>query len=119
MTQIYTTYEFSKRLKEFLGEAAPEPMEDYWWIKDPIRGRIEMMINPEEGWIEAPAYQLHDLLSKPFCEAMAKKVDKRREFSERITWKVYQRITRQLCAKYWKGGLPAVEKALTKMMEAK
>ena len=104
----HISYKTAKMLKEFMGESAPEPIDG-----------IYIKVGVCSNGPSYPRYALHDLLSKPFCEAFAKAVDKRREFQDRITWQIYQRVTRQLCARYWKGGMEAVEKALVEMMENK
>lgn len=107
----HTSYEISKRLKEFMGVRAPEPMNKQVW-KYNGEGFEKNLIKTwaaDETDIVYPAYQLHDLLSKPLCEAMAKKVFPHGE--------VY--LAAKIFAGYYNGGLPAVEKALMEMMEGK
>lgn len=110
MTHI--THKTAKMLKEFLGKDAPEPMEKAWWII--YHGKPEIFYGDYGVHHDQfPAYQLHDLLSKPFCEAMAKAgTNVNGEYGER-------RISRHLSEIYFDGGLPAVEKALIQMMEEK
>ncbi len=110
MTRTHTSYEVSKRLKEFLGESAPEPMDKgldsrSWYSPNhacPCRYQ-------EPGGF--PIYQLHDLLSRPFCEVMSLKI-----YGTNM-WDL--KVFRQLSNLYFSGGLPAVEAELMKMMEAK
>ena len=105
MSETHTSYKVSKRLKEFLGESAPEPMDKGVWI----RGRTKPVFPPYAfvtGEALYPAYQLHDLLSKPFCEAL-----------ENIGVRLFSHtIVLRLSNMYYDGGLPAVEKALCEMM---
>ena len=108
MSETHISYEVSKRLKEFLGDSAPEPICKCVWIC----GRTTPVYPPYAfvtGEALYPAYQLHDLLSKPFCEAMAKALSKTPDFN---TW-VFGNISEA----YWYGGLPAVERTLTEMMK--
>ena len=111
MSQTHTSYEFSKKLKAFLGDAAPNPMGGVYW--DKFGGGMGVYLPPEE---RPAAYRLEDLLSKPFCEAFLKKVwdiDLRRKPDEYIDLAV------DISKQYFYGGLPAVEKALIEMMEGK
>lgn len=110
MIQTHTSYEFSKRLKEFLGESAPEPISP-WAYDAKIKTKGPWKWHEEERRkTDFPAYQLHDLLSKPFCEAMNKRMKSPSWFN--ISTTIFH-------AYVLHGGLPSVEKALTKMMEAK
>ena len=121
MTQIHTCYKVSKMLKEFLGESAPEPMADNtghgrWWYE---RDNANLYVFKDDGYISYPAYQLHDLLNKPFLEAMFKKV---RGFEFGGGWIIEDDsfdISVKLNSEYYNGGMEAVEKALVEMMEAK
>ena len=111
MTHI--SYKCAKALKEFLGESAPEPMGDNplaYYGKDlmhyvPAEKDTEMHRQIFNGF----AYQLHDLLSKPFCEAFSDKTE------DMGVWEVSESINHF----YFNGGLPAVEAELFKMMEGK
>lgn len=119
MSETHTSYEVSKRLKEFLGGSAPKPMKLQFWNIVHIIGntlhdkRIIHWNDRVEVWgIKShhkmfPAYQLHDLLSKPFCEAMENKGVKL--FSHTVALR--------LTGMYYDGGIPAVEKALMEMMK--
>ena len=114
----HISYETAKRLKEFLGDSAPEPIKGVFgeiWLYDPEC--------PEDGILQGvsisagdyPAYQLHDLLSKEFCEAMEEKYEnggERQGFNP-------SDLAHEITSKYYDGGLPAVEKALLEMMEGK
>ena len=117
----HTSYEVSKKLKEFLGDSAPLPIaETYWRDSDPdfpvaiISGR-NIYGRTGNDYGDIPAYQLHDLLSKPFTEAISKVLypgevmDKYDEMEFAHTF----------LNAYWDGGMFAVEKALLEMMEAK
>lgn len=115
MTHI--TYECAKRLKEFLGESAPEPMgRTYYWMS--VEGVLDY--GPDLEHCECKCekvnrYALHDLLSKPFCEAFSAAMERKPGV---LLFKATHVFTR--CARpYYDGGLPAVEKALMEMMEAK
>lgn len=102
MNQIQTSYKVSKMLKEFLGESAPEPM-DGMYIK----------LNISNVGPSYPRYSLHDLISKTFCRAMCETMKTRNSFM----WPCYIRAA--ISRAYWGGGMEAVEKALTEMMEGK
>lgn len=116
--QIHTSYEVSKRLKEFLSEAAVEPMGNTYWVRhyyaqmvvgewsEPILVTNGKTIVAKEC---SPAYRLEDLLSRPFCNAMADKLcpcD-----AEQVCDKIY--------SAHKNGGLPAVQSALMEMMNEK
>ena len=113
MTHI--TYKTAKALNELLGSSAPEPMEDNplaYYGEDlmhyvPAEKETEMHRQIFNGF----AYQLHDLLSKPFCEALAKRC---RVYGEGAIIHMYD-----FSKAYYAGGLPAVEAELMKMMEGK
>ena len=120
MTHI--SYKCAKALKEFLGESAPEPMGDNplaYYGKDlmhyvPAEKDTEMHRQIFNGF----AYQLHDLLSKPFCEAMARRINEYRNDEKVLA--VQARCDCEILAqKFYLGGLLAVEAELMKMMEGK
>jgi hypothetical protein len=85
--KVHTSYEVSKRLKEFMGEGAPEAMDHVRWIV-PLNGSKPYTFPARDNVIMAhdvqrvPAYQLHDLLSRPFCEAFVKVGAKKFGFGE-------------------------------------
>jgi len=116
MTKTHISYEVAKRLKEFLGKSAPEPLGNgaYFYDNNGNKAsKINIMDGPRYGIIynnPFPAYMLHDLLSKEFCEAMSI-----RKFGD-IGWANMCGGT--LWSLYFCGGMPAVEKALLEMMEA-
>lgn len=105
MTRTHTSFEVSKRLKEFCPEL-PEPMDlsvsTPWGVK-----KCDKITAGDYGYIWA--YQLHDLLSKPFCEALAEKIGKGYAL----------RYATEIFGAYYRGGLPAVEAELIRMMEGK
>jgi hypothetical protein len=103
MTHI--TFATAKLLHEFLGESAPEPMIDDWYALEPLDQREPCR-----------KYMLHDLLSKPFYEAMAGKYFPR-GFALRV--QRVDHIYKTICQSYWSCSLPAVEAALVEMMEGK
>lgn len=114
MTHI--SYEVSKRLKEFLGEGAPEPMGNE--IYDIGTHQIEGAdVSPNRTHF--PAYQLHDLLSKPFCEAFAGKNPKHELFEGTSKRDMPCHVSVVINERYFEGGLLAVERALMEMMEEK
>lgn len=96
-------YETARKLKEFC-PGLPEPMEYLVYAKSDTVDRI-CVYDCGDGVF---AYQLHDLLSKPFCEAMAIKTGRQSGY---VNWK--------LSRTYLSGGLPAVEAELMKMMEGR
>jgi len=91
----HMSYELSKALKKFLGKGAPSSHSDKFY-----------------GII--PAYTLEDLLSKPFCKALASKykgplwINKRSDL-----------LQLNLCGRYYDNGFPAVESALWEMIGQK
>lgn len=108
MNETHTSYEVSKRLKEFLGESAPKPMsQSYSYDK-----------GGHKTYPKYTRYQLHDLLSKPFCEAFRDKVFLSDSVRFKDLW-TSREMGQILAMHYFDGGLPAVEKALMKMMEGK
>lgn len=121
MTHI--SYKTAKRLKEFLGESVPEPMLNDWYIirRDSSHPFVSTPATEDETHlINGPAaYSLHDLLSKPFCEAMAlaRRTPQASEVYTRIVWG--PQISKVLSEVYYHSGLPAVEKELMKMMDGK
>jgi len=128
MNQTHTSYKLSKALKEFLGDSAPEPMGLRVWAKvksGPAKGDV-LLIDYMPGVVgieQFPAYQLHDLLSKPFCEAMAnaraKIVFIGKGMGKKFNKRTAEIIAHDLLNRYYDGGLPAVEAELFRMMEAK
>jgi len=115
MTQTHTSYEFSKRLKAFLGEGAVEPMEDEYYDATKQIARVSGRIKHEHHY---PAYQLHDLLSKPFCEAFRDKVFLSDSVRFKDLW-TSREMGQILAMHYFDGGLPAVEACLMKMIGGK
>ena len=127
-TQTHISYKVSKALKEFLGESAPEPMEfRYWFVSnkhedytyaDFVQGGLkeaqEKCAVHKNVHTPYPQYALHDLLSKPFCEAMAGKIKPFKVGAAEV--KGFWRIRVHLYSEYQEGGLPAVEAELMKMM---
>lgn len=112
----HISYETAKKLKEFLGVSAPEPIAELKWWRRPIKwtGKAELseFTNCVEFFDAAPAYQLHDLLGKPFCDAFCVKTGE----SDWDGIGVYG-LCHKLADQYLNGGLPAVEKALEEMMK--
>ena len=106
MTRTHTSFEVSKRLKEFCPEL-PEPMDMMCYGHD---GKLFKSVPPV---ILFPAYRLEDLLSKPFCEAFYKKI-----YPEATAINIAD-ASWALWIGYYTGGLPAVESELMKMMEGK
>jgi hypothetical protein len=113
MTHI--SYEVAKKLKAFLGDSAPEPMvHEYWvwWSTNPSITDDYTFAKEHDG---IPAYQLHDLLSKPFCEAFTKEYHKTKDIGGTLPHALAQVIY----TNYYEHGMEAVEKGLMRMMEAK
>lgn len=120
----HITYETAKRLKEFLGDSAPEPIAgDYTYCLYDTPPFI-YEVNNLENWPphigeevkKYPAYQLHDLLSKQFCEAFLDMLEKKKGW---CPVDGNDELSQELAYKYFFGGLPAVEAELIKMMEGK
>ena len=121
MTHI--TYATAKALKEFCPEL-PEAMEDHplaYYGKDllhyvPAEKETEMHKQIFSGF----AYQLHDILSREFCEAFGKVcVRKTATYEEELYEMWWEDYSVRLHGKYMDGGLPAVEAELMRMMAGK
>lgn len=110
----HTSYELSKKLKEFLGKDAPEPIAKSWSKYCPVCGLMEFESDHDCVCSTIPAYTLEDLLSKPFCEAFGKKLG---PDEWPITYDEPERIARWIQRRYWNGGYPEVEKCLLEMMK--
>ncbi len=111
----HISYETAKRLKEFLGDKAPEPMVRGWYL--PKSHDITELRAP--CFNQPPAYQLHDLLSKPFCEAVVKAGKEKQGIDTELVETTLSDWPEVIARIYFDGGLPAVEKALIEMMEGK
>lgn len=118
----HISYETAKKLKEFLGVSAPFPMRREVWII--VDGK------PKVNWVtplgaelygenKIPAYELHDILSKPLCEAFVEAGKIKFCFDEDEITDFIADWSTDIAYAYWNGGLPAVEKALCEMMEGK
>lgn len=107
----HISYETAKRIKEFLGDKAPEPMGKEYWCDGYIH--ISPTKTKPRNGSDWPAYRLEDLLSKPFCEAMGKKgaLPDKAEFM--ITSRA---IATAIFEAYFKNNMPAVEELLMEMM---
>ena len=76
----HTNYELSKALKAFMGESAKHPCDNRWWIESQAKPDGEPFLFQDDdelvyrktGIVCYPAYSLEDILSRPFCKAMAK-----------------------------------------------
>lgn len=116
----YTT---AKKLKEFLGESAPRPIVNLYWPR--IKGAKQPSRNHFVGCCPScdkhdkeigmlPAYQLHDLLSKPFCDAI-----QRKRYGSAFAKFTVEEMYKRLCAENYDGGMEAVEKCLLSLMDGK
>lgn len=104
----HISYECAKKLKDFLGDSAPEPIKgERYGIE-----RSHPYISFDVVLHKIPAYQLHDLLSPAFCEAMVLKLK-----SDYPGYNVPMELQGELSIEYWGGGLPAVEKSLEQMIK--
>ena len=110
MTRTHITYETAKRLTWFCPEL-PEPMDREYHRKIDLTH-----LNEPEDANEYPAYQLHDILSREFCEAVANEMNKHKGHGFPATTKGVSKV---LAFAYIDGGLPAVEAELMKMREGK
>jgi hypothetical protein len=114
----HTSYELSKALKEFLGDSAPEPMDGiYCYGKDKLLDKADWSKLPSKC---IPAYTLDDILSKPFCEAMAKAIRKNQAKNFKPSPMDVQNLGIELryilSKEYYAGGFPAVELALKRLI---
>lgn len=110
----HISYKVANKLKEFLGESAPNPISNYWWtLKNGYRVALY------KACAGYPAYQLHDLLSEPFCDAMLKEGIRTQHLSQSEYDEIKQDWPSTIAEIYFNGGLPDIEKALEQMMEAK
>jgi len=125
MTHI--SYECAKKLKEFLKDSAPEPMKpEFYVVEWQGTARQEVIFLSREhqrarintcGQFLIPAYQLHDLLSEPFCEAF---IGKHGPFKIDGVWMGSSYLLSiHFTHAFHFGGLHAVEKALIALMEEK
>lgn len=120
MSEIHISYEVSKRLKEFLGESAPTPMVGFYWRPedtDDIEIISFINFNGEKTKDFYPAYQLHDLLSKPFTDAIFKKIGVVEMTDTDMGIEDDYDVFLKISYSYYEGGLPAVERALMEMMK--
>lgn len=81
LKSIYISCKTARLLKEFLGNDIPEPLAYYaHWTKHAGIRKINLQSKLKKCWLKSgsskqyPAYQLHDLLGKPFCEAWNKTI---------------------------------------------
>ena len=124
MSETHISYKTAKALKEFLGESAPKPIKDYLGaihLYDPECESDGILQGVSVGDDDYPAYQLHDLLSKPFCEAMAKKMGTEHWVKVHNAPLIMdgRGCFEYLSVAYYSGNMPAVEAELMRMMEAK
>ena len=127
MSETHTSYEVSKRLKEFLGDNLPKPMGLRWWIMNQEKPSGAPWLLHEGdaekydkmGTLCYPAYRLEDLLSKPFTDAMFKKIGVVEMTDTDMGIDDDYDVFLKISYAYYEGGLPAVEKALCEMMEDK
>ena len=110
----HTTYSTSKAIKEFLGKEAPIPVYKEFWKKkkDTLPSRILLCSGKCCDYVrKLPyAYQLHDLLSRPFCTAVAWRRSKKNH-----DWHA-DGISEILWSNFYEGGMEAVERKLIQMM---
>lgn len=113
----HISYKISKNLKEFLGDNAPVPLNNSvrWMDTQFLKKSSPYLLRDGNSKNGYNAYQLHDLLSKPFCEAMTGKGLGKRHFPF-MSW---YGVSKELYLKYIEGGMPAVESELERMMGIK
>ncbi len=80
-----TSQEVSEKIAEFLGEDAPKPIDGEYY-----------------------KYSIEDILSRPFCKAIAKK--KNLMVNDAWYW------SGMLATEFYNGGFPAVEGRLLELM---
>ena len=104
----HTTYATSKAIKEFLGKEAPVPLRPRYFRKNGSYSKYDN--NNMDG---IPSYELHDLLSRPFCTAVAWRRSKKNH-----DWHA-NGISEILWGNFYEGGMEAVERTLMEIMEGK
>lgn len=115
MEPISITRKTAKALYAFLGKQRPETFANVCY-RDTDNEFLWIVFN--DGRIEYPAYQLHDLLSEPFCKAMCDKLDKEHWPNASPCNEAAARVlSRHLFERYYQEGLLEVEAALMLMME--
>ena len=117
------SYETSVKLAKFLGRNVPKPIDEKWWcyISYPEKGIKQTDVSDwRDGMLWGrkiiPAYTLEDILSQPFCAAMAKKHPHARYFDgkcEDLPWE----INLYLNEAYYNNGFLSVEKELLKIIK--
>ena len=113
----HISYQTAKALKEFCPEL-PEPMSvAFWKIMILATGTPGPVFRDRDSWyngkLDCWAYQLHDLLSRPFCEAMWKMLPIETHLKTEFS------VGKTIWESYYDGGLPAVEAALLEMIGGK
>ncbi|MGD9642815.1 MAG: hypothetical protein AB7V08_08755 [Elusimicrobiales bacterium] len=68
MNELYVNYKVCKKIKDILGSDAPLPLDLKFFATDKIL--FTCAVTSLKSY-DIPAYQLHDILSKKFCEALA------------------------------------------------
>ena len=115
----HISYQTAKALKEFCPKL-PEPMDKAYWSND---GNALLRTAPfsydTKLGMGYPAFQLHDLLSKPFCEAFVKSGRIKFGFDEDEVTDLIADWSTEIAYAYWNGGLPAVEACLMEMIGGK
>ena len=117
MTHI--SYEIARKLKEVLRKNAPKPMERMYFVYDDDSHQWEPRTILGISKFP-PMYGVCDLVGQGFCKALAAKHPHCKALNkyapiEDLAWD----ISRMIQEEYYNNGLPAVEKALCEMMEAK
>ena len=109
----HISYQTAKALIEFCPEL-PEPMEHSYISPE---GVVYITIAPSSS--DRPCYYLHDLLSKPFCEAFVTAGKLKQGISEDLAETTLQDWPEVIGKIYFDDGLPAVEACLMKMIGGK
>lgn len=102
----YLSCETSKKVKEFLGDSAPEPLSDAWWTTN---GTLMKKTCRDD----IPAYTLEDILSQPFCKAVANKL-----VFEGNVKKSILIMVENFALMYFCNGFPAVEAEIERLLQA-
>lgn len=110
MKQIRISYDVAGKIYKFLGETAPEPLDEMWHTLKPGVAISGGVFGGKIRYV-GPAYQLHDLLDKPFTLAFSARIGKTRSYAIDLY--------KELAMEYFNSGLPAVEKRLCEIMGVK
>lgn len=121
----HTNYELSKKLKAFMGEDAPCLLGGVITVYDRNGSKQQIYVG-QMVKEDTLAYTLEDILSKAFCEAMAKRAHPHQFHSvfpggaEAVEVPMgHLECFVAFSRAYYSGGHPALERELIRMMGSK